>query len=49
LSSPAQLTADPLIVSIAYNASAEHGLPPSVTDPHLSTFKITGIEKIFNT
>lgn len=33
-------------VSLQYNTSATHPLPPGVSTPHLADINITGIEKV---
>lgn len=35
---------DPIVLSLAYNTSTPHPLPPGVPKPELGTFNITGVE-----
>ena len=39
------VTASPIRMSLAYNTSTHHGLPPGVEAPELASFEVTGIEK----
>mmetsp|Transcript_27424 Transcript_27424/g.69745 ORF Transcript_27424/g.69745 Transcript_27424/m.69745 type:complete len:1029 (-) Transcript_27424:524-3610(-) len=48
----ANLTADPIRLSLAYNTSTPHALPPGAADAHMAQFNITGVEtaiKRYNT
>jgi len=40
------VTASPIRVSLSYNTSTHHGLPPGVDMPELASFEITGIEGV---
>jgi hypoxia up-regulated 1 len=39
------VTGSPIKISLSYNASTHHGLPPGVDEPKLAAFEISGVEK----
>jgi hypothetical protein len=37
------MTSDSFTVTISYNKSSPHGLPPGLKDPHLAKFEVSGV------
>ena len=40
------ISASPIRISLSYNTSTHHGLPPGVDSPKLASFEVTGIEGV---
>ena len=40
------VSASPIRISLSYNTSTHHGLPPGVDSPELASFEVTGIEGV---